>query len=96
MKETCIKPKKTVIKSVYVDEKGYVYCTQCPGKMKRSQRHVARHFKRHHKEHETVSLMQTRPINPNKTYMILSDDSDESVDRCADHCERRLEEIIDQ
>ena len=93
MKETCKRSKKTVFTSAYEDEEGYVYCALCQGRLKRSDCHVTRHFKRHHGEEQNVSLMRTRPINPNKTYLILSEDSDESV---ADHCERSLTEIIEQ
>ena len=88
-----MKPDKTVFQQAYKDEEGHVFCAICQGKLKRSDTNVARHFKRHHRDQQNVSLMRIRPINPNKTYLILSEDSDESV---ADHCERSLTEIIEQ
>ena len=83
------------ISKVFEDEKGYVYCTECPSKMKRSDRNTSRHFKRHHKERDTVSLMQTRPKNPLTEYIMVSEDSDDSVDRYSDHNVKRITEMID-
>ena len=90
MKKTGRNPKYINTSKVFEDEKGYVYCTECPSKMKRSDRNTSRHFRRHHKECDTVSLMQTRPKNPLKDYILVSEDSDDSVDRYSDFHVKRI------
>ena len=45
MKKTGRKPKYINTSKVFEDEKGYVYCTECPSKMKRGDCNAARHLR---------------------------------------------------
>ena len=72
------KPSVIDFTEAYTDAEGNVYCTLCPRKWNRSQSHTQRHFKLCHNGKGSLKTMP--PEDPDKHYVLVSDQSDDDLE----------------